>query len=192
MAEKNLQIFDEIADIVEKAELAKVLAAELARFSIYDIMKIAGELHREIDLLPSPYREKSRPYFVEQLFGRYQKIMTMRSKGDFQGLRGRIGNLSIYREFCSAESRHIKEIGDDEGDEDAEYRQFSSLYYFLISCFYMFVIEEPGHPVGTPFPGGFAVLHCGNDYYCPIRDKEADVLFSICNFCPAKQDESNR
>ncbi len=119
MAEKNLRIFNEITDIIEKAELANVLSMELTKFSIYDIMKISNGLDREISLLPSPYREKSRPYFVEQLFGRYTKIMAMRSNGDFQGLRERIVDLSLYREFCNTESWHIEAICDNENNKDA-------------------------------------------------------------------------
>jgi uncharacterized protein (UPF0305 family) len=192
MAEKNLRIFNEIADIIEKSELANVLSMELTKFSIYDIMKISSGLDREISLLPSPYREKSRPYFIEQLFGRYTKIMAMRSNGDFHGLRERIVYLSLYREFCNTESRHIEAICDNENNKDAVHGPFSSLYYMLISCFYMFVLGEPGHPVGTPFPGGFVVMQCGNSFYCPIREKEKDVVYSICNFCPSQQDEDNR
>lgn len=188
MEEKNLSFFCEIIDITEKAELAKVLASELNKYSIYDVMKISAGLDKEINLLPSPYRERSRPYFVEQLFGRYAKIMAMRSNGDFYDLKERIGYLNLYREFCNTESNHIKAICNEENDRDV----FHSSYYLLISCFYMFVLEEPGHPVGTPFPGGFEVVHCSNAYYCPIRDKEKDVEYSICNFCPSKQDEDNR
>ena len=53
----------------------------------------------------------------------------------------------------------------------------------------MFVLDEPGHPVGMPFPGGFRVEKRGRDYYCLIRDKEKEILYSICNFCPARQTE---
>jgi uncharacterized protein (UPF0305 family) len=63
------------------------------------------------------------------------------------------------------------------------------LFYYLIAAFTMFVLEEPGHPVGMPFPGGFTVEQRGRDYYCLIRDKEKDVSWSICNFCPALQTE---
>ena len=49
--------------------------------------------------------------------------------------------------------------------------------------------DEPGHPIGMPFPGGFTVERRDDNYYCPIRDKEKDVPFAICNFCPAKQSE---
>ena len=63
MAEKNFHLFNEIVGISEKAELANILAGELAKYSIYDTMKISSGLDREISLLPPPYREKSRPYF---------------------------------------------------------------------------------------------------------------------------------
>ena len=195
MAEKNFSIFNEIIDITDKAELATVLSSELAKYSIYDIMKISSWLDREISSLPSPYREKLRPYFMEQHFGRYTKIIAMGSSCDFRGLKDQVADLGLYKEFCNIESRHIEEICENECNNDAVYGLFSSissLYHMLISCFYMFVLEEPRHPVGTPFPGGFVVVHCDNLYYCPIRDKEKDVVHSICNFCPSQQDADNR
>ncbi len=158
-------------------------------------MKISSCLDREISLLPSPYREKLRPYFIEQHFGRYTKILAKRSSRGFHGLKDQIADLSLYKGFCNIESIHIEEICENERDKDAVhglFSSFSSLYYMLISCFYLFVLEEPGHPVGTPFPGGFVVVHCDNLYYCPIRDKEKDVVHSICNFCPSKPDPDNR
>ncbi|HDQ07879.1 MAG TPA: DUF2115 domain-containing protein, partial [Methanoculleus sp.] len=66
------------------------------------------------------------------------------------------------------------------------------LFYYLLCAFAMYVLDEPGHPVGTPFPGGFAVFSRDGRYYCAIRDKEEEILHSICNFCPALQDPANR
>jgi uncharacterized protein (UPF0305 family) len=191
MAAMNPHIFEEIIDITEKAELANVLASELAKYTIYDIMKIRAWQDREINLLPSPYREKARPYFIEWHLGRYAKIMAMQSNGGFRSLKGRIEDLSLFREFCDTENKRIKSRC-DETDEESLYDPFHSLYYLQLSCFYMFALGEPGHPIGTPFPGGFTVKRSGDAYYCPIREKEKDVEYSICNFCPAKQDESNR
>lgn len=187
----NPRIFEEIIDITEIAELANVLAGELAKFTIYDIMKIRAWQDREINLLPSPYREKARPYFIEWHLGRYVKIMAMRSNGDFHNLKGHIENMSLFREFCDTENERIK-TKYDEDDDDSISGPFHSLYYLEVSCFYMFVLGEPGHPIGTPFPGGFKVKQSGDAYYCPIRDKEKDVEYSICNFCPSLQDESNK
>ena len=65
------------------------------------------------------------------------------------------------------------------------------LFYYLMAAFTMFVLDSPGHPVGMPFPGGFAVEDRNGTFYCLIRDREKEVFFSICNFCPAKQTEEN-
>jgi uncharacterized protein (UPF0305 family) len=192
MTERNIHIFSEIATITEKSILATALAEELAGYSIYDMMKISAGLDREINLLPSPYRERSRAYFTEQLFGRYTKVMKMQSDGDFNSMKGEIADLSLYRNFCDMESKHLEARLASENDSDEAFSPFHSFYYLTISCFYMFVLDEPGHPVGTPFPGGFTVRQQGDKHYCPIRDKEKDVEYSICNFCPARQDERNR
>ena len=66
---------------------------------------------------------------------------------------------------------------------------FYNLFYYLLCAFAIFVLDEPGHPVGMPFPGGYAVTLRNGEYYCLIREKEEEIWHSICNFCPAKQDD---
>ena len=58
---------------------------------------------------------------------------------------------------------------------------------YLIAAFCMFVLNEPGHAVGTPFPGGDTVKLIDGVYYCPVREKTGDVDSAICPFCPALQ-----
>ena len=60
------------------------------------------------------------------------------------------------------------------------------LKYLLIG-FRMFVLREPAHPVGTPFPGGHEVESENGVFYCPVRDKADDVPYAVCPFCPAMQ-----
>ena len=191
MAEANPRIFDEIADITEKAGLAEALARELAKYSIYDIMRIRAWQEREIELLPFPYRERARPYFIEWHVGRYFKAMALLSSGDFRSFSGPIKDPGRFKEFCDTESRRLRERYDMD-DDDSMYGMSAGLYYLQLSCFYMFVLDQPGHPIGTPFPGGFSVRQESGEFYCPIRDKEKDVWYSICNFCPARQDERNK
>jgi uncharacterized protein (UPF0305 family) len=155
MTEEDLDIFERIAGITEKAALAEALMAELARYSVFEIMKIRADLDREIERLPSPYREKVRPYFIEWQIGRYTKLMAMWSRGDLNGLAGPIEKPDLYGEFCATESMRLKERHENvQDDDDTTFNPFLSLYYLQLSCFYMFVLDEPGHPVGMPFPGG--------------------------------------
>ncbi len=60
---------------------------------------------------------------------------------------------------------------------------------YLLAGFSMYVEDGPGHPVGTPFPGGLQVSQDGWTTYCPVREHADDVPFSICPFCPALQSE---
>ena len=58
---------------------------------------------------------------------------------------------------------------------------------YLIAAYTMYIAEEPAHPVGTPFPGGYTVeLHEGV-YYCPVRAAQSEVDETLCRFCPAVQ-----
>ena len=183
MSEKDLRVFSEFTDITSKAELAECLFAELAGYSVFDLQEISAHLEHEIDVLPSPYRERVRPYFLEQYFRRYGSIMAMRQQGVFARPGQEIRDVPLFRDYC----RIVSEFRPPQGPDGNI--PFSGHFYFVVSAFFMFVMEEPGHPVGMPFPGGFAVKKKADGFYCPIRDKEKDVITSICNFCPAKQEK---
>jgi len=176
----------DIGDIREKRALAKVLCKEILRLNIVDLQRMSAAIEKEVDKLPSPYREKIHPYFLEQFFGRYFRVLKMHDEGKLEGLDGDIADKKLFGEYCTM----LTGLGGDgRSGEGLGLEPAYGGYYHLISCFAMFVQDEPGHPVGTPFPGGFMVERRSDGYYCPIRDKEKDVSFSICNFCPAKQSE---
>jgi uncharacterized protein (UPF0305 family) len=186
--EKSFRVFLQIKDMTGRRELAEALSQEILKFSVYDLQIISARLEKEIIGLPSPYKEKIRPYFIEQYFGRYNRIGTMQSSGELNGIEGEIKDPGLFRDYCRMIVSRFpaRDIQDDEEITDAP---FNSFFYYLISAFYMFVMDEPGHPTGMPFPGGFKVQSRDGVVYCPIRDKEKEVEYSICNFCPAKQDE---
>jgi uncharacterized protein (UPF0305 family) len=190
MDDHDLQTIQTLAGLTEKAEIAKALCEALSRYTLADLQQSSARMEREVSLLPSPYREKVKPHFAEQYFGRYGWIMSMHGNGECRRLTGPVQDLKLYREYfamMAVMKAPADEIGfgvDDEG-----YDRFR-MFYYIVSAFYMFVLDQPGHPVGMPFPGGFTVRQQGTEFICPIRDKEKDVESSICNFCPAKQDEA--
>jgi len=172
-----------------KGELGEAVASEILKYSLYELQVIGGKVRQEIDKLPSPYREKVRPYFQQQLFDIYNRLMSMQRSGEFSKMKAKVKDPALFEEYLDMLPggcfNDPESTGTDFNFEDP----VKSLFYYLLSCYTMFVLDEPGHPVGTPFPGGFAVGKRGDEYYCPIRDKEEEVPFSICNFCPAKQME---
>lgn len=171
--------------------IGAIIAQEVLQYTLFDLQVIGGRLHTEVTNLPSPYRERVCPYFREQLFGAHHTLLIMSRTGAFRSMTSPISDRDTFLEFCAM----IPE-GCFAWDERAERTPFPyapkhRLFYYLMAAFTMFVLDRPGHPVGMPFPGGFAVEDRQGTYYCLIRDREKEVFFSICNFCPAKQTEEN-
>ena len=180
-----------IRSATTKAELLDILAKEIGNYSLFDLQLIGGRLYNEIRKLPSPYREAIRPYFIEQLFGMHHALLRLYRSRETHPLHGPLRDPVAFGDFCEI-IPHGCFAWEDQLDRNPYLRNPKMrLFYYLVSAFTMFVLDKPGHPVGMPFPGGFKVEQKGRDYFCLIRDKEKDVFYSICNFCPAKQAEEH-
>ena len=175
-----------------RGELGSIVAGEIAAYSLFDLQIIGGRLNSEIEKLPSPYREAIRPHFRKQIFGKHHELLSMHRSGAFTRLDGPVRERETFDRFCAMLPGGCF-AWNDASERNPYFRNPKNrLFYYLIAAFTMFVLEEPGHPVGMPFPGGFAVEVRGGKYYCLIRDKEKELSWSICNFCPALQAEEQR
>jgi hypothetical protein len=173
-----------------KGELGTLIARETLKFSVFDLQVICGRIHYEISRLPSPYREAVRPYFLQQIFESHHQILLMYRSGLFSRMDMPLKDPALFREFLvmvppacfskEVESEYVPHLGSP----------VQTFFYFLMAAFSMFVLDRPGHPVGMPFPGGFRVEERDGQFFCPVRDKEKEVPFSICNFCPSYQSPS--
>lgn len=173
-----------IGPMRDKKALAGALLGEMGRLGIGGLQRISAAMEREIGLLPSPYRERVRPYLRDQFFGRYFRFAGPDGTGT--AIAGDIRDPEQFAGYCAM----LAKLADDPRSWEAvrDLPQYTG-YFHLVSCYAMFVLDEPGHPAGMPFPGGFRVEKRPDGYYCPIRDKEKDVPYSICNYCPARQSE---
>jgi uncharacterized protein (UPF0305 family) len=161
-----------------KEALAAVIAGEIATYSLSDLLRLRALVERDLRHVPPHYRARLQPRIMEHLFGTHHAILLSHRRGRFDGLHGPLdGKLG---EFCDM-------LLDLPNREEGDLRLI--LFYYLIAAFTIFVRELPGHPVDTPFPGGFRVEERDGTYYCPVREKEDDVETSICPYCPAKQAE---
>jgi uncharacterized protein (UPF0305 family) len=61
------------------------------------------------------------------------------------------------------------------------------LIYGIISIYTTFVLEEPIHPVGTPFPGSLYVEEHDGVFYCPVKDANLESPNAVCKMCIAEQ-----
>ncbi len=160
-----------------KEALAGVIAGEVATYTLDDLLHLRASVEHDLRHVPPHYRARLQPRMMEHLFGTHHTIMLHHRKGGFGDLHGPVeGKLG---EFCDM----LLGLPDPEDDRDPRL----VLLYYLIAAYTIFVCELPGHPAGTPFPGGFIVEERDGTYYCPVREKEDEVETSICPYCPAEQ-----
>jgi uncharacterized protein (UPF0305 family) len=164
--------------ITGKRDLAEFILRHVQQYSLNDLQMFRGAIERELRHLPPPYRRKLYPKMKEQVFGTHHRLLLMHRSGDFAKIHGNVGDR--FREYCTMVERACTACVHM---QDAR----REALYFLLAAFNMFVLDLPGHPVGTPFPGGFRVEMRFGEFLCPIRDKEGEVETSICPFCPARQ-----
>jgi len=160
-----------------KEALAAIIAGEVATYTLHDLQDLRASVEHDLRHVPQHYRAKLQPRMMEHLFGTHHIIMLGHRRGRFGDLRGQPGGK--IGEFCDM----LTGLPDNEDERDLRL----VLLYYLIAAYTLFCCELPGHPVGTPFPGGFLVEERNGTYYCPVREKEDDVETSICPYCPAEQ-----
>jgi uncharacterized protein (UPF0305 family) len=147
-------------------------------YSPRDIRQLVEGFSRKINDVDPDYRIRITEKVAEHLLGTWQTIRLMEQQGAFNRLTGPLpSGAQQYWEMVAIEC---------EGSVTARNLRSRFLRY-LLGAFSMFVLLEPAHPAGTPFPGGDSVEFVEGMYYCPVRTKANDVGGALCPFCPAVQ-----
>jgi uncharacterized protein (UPF0305 family) len=174
------QITNECHDLqmaATRGELGMKLAVLTLRHSPVDIQQMRRNFGKKIQELTPEYRDTLTQKINEHLLGTYQTIRLRYQQGSF----GTMAKPVTYQQKSYWDM--VISQCTDTGDSNPRIRFLN----YLLAAFCMFVLEEPGHPVGTPFPGGDTVQLIDGIYYCPVREKAGDVDAALCPFCPARQ-----
>jgi len=174
-----LFVFERLRGVETKGELGRAIASEVLCYTLHDLQGMRGVLEADLRHLPSQYRRRLLPRMREQIFGAHHRLLVMARNGSFSRMTEPL--REGWPDYCKRAEEVCRGDGVPGGDPA------HAILYFLLSGFVMFVLEEPGHPVKTPFPGGFEVEKRDGVYYCPVRDKVEEVRVSICPWCPAVQ-----
>ncbi|MDO9538418.1 MAG: DUF2115 domain-containing protein [Methanocalculus sp.] len=161
-----------------KGELVHLLADEMARFDLRYLEQMYARFDEKTRDLPESYRNLLLPKVKEQLFAAHHRLLLLARSGEAEEL---IEPLSpavwAFFEMVGIAAR-----------EKAKTKDPTFLYLkYLLAGFTIFVMGEPAHPVGTPFPGGQIVDEWDGEYLCPVRDYADEIRFALCPFCPAVQ-----
>jgi uncharacterized protein (UPF0305 family) len=168
----------ELRQAATRGELGEKIAALVLCHSPSDIQRMKQNFETKVqDLLPE-YRNQLTKKITENLLGTYQRIRLAHQQGLFRTWREPV--LVEQMEYWDMVAGQCHES--DTGDAPA-----LRFLKYLLAGYCMLVLNEPGHPAGTPFPGGDTVQQIDGISYCPVREKTGDVDSALCPFCPARQ-----
>ena len=179
------QIRSDLQDIKSartRCELGTVISTIVLRYSPKDIEQMRRNFKEKIRDVSPEYRDRLQEKITEHLLGTWQTLRLMHQQGAFATMNEPVQKeVGAYWEMVATQFG-----GGGTSVNESDYIRLR-LLKFLIAGFCMFVQHEPGHPVGTPFPGGDRVQYIDGIYYCPVRQKANDVDAALCPFCPARQ-----
>ncbi|EKQ54043.1 MAG: hypothetical protein B655_1017 [Methanobacterium sp. Maddingley MBC34] len=162
---------------ISKDKLFKVLKEEARSIHIQDIMRGSNFLKEDVKFMPPRERKDIIARFTKALFVRIKDI-----KDDHSHYSGYVDPDKL-KNFLNIQNENIQ--NSQNLDEKCFY-----LIARVVSTYTAFVKEEPIHPVGTRFPGGFTLRLVDGVFLCPVKDKQKDTPSALCRFCVSVQDKS--
>jgi uncharacterized protein (UPF0305 family) len=161
-----------------RGDLGVRIAFMVLQHSPVEIQRMNLNFSNKIRDITPEYRDRLSKKITEHLLGTYQRIHLLEQQGAFKAMQEPLTDLQKNYWDMAA--------GQCSGDVGGDAPDIRFLKY-LLAGFCMLVLNEPGHPAGTPFPGGDSVQYIYGVYYCPVREKANDVDAALCPFCPALQ-----
>lgn len=154
------------------------LKKEASDISVTDIMTAYSYLVAEGKYVQGNYREEYLRAYVKGFILRLKEIKNNQNK-----FKDTVNTCELKEavELLNEQEQMLLKIRSKES-------HFFKIYK-IISIYTTFVLDEPIHIVGTPFPGGFKVKYENGTYFCPVKDKQNDNPGAVCGFCIAEQDE---
>lgn len=173
MFEKFDALIDE-DDKISKDDLMIVLKEELSDVSVFDLMIISAEIIENNKYVQKSYQEKSKKIYVDSFINRVNEIRS---------------NDTVYDDYFNRDDfvEKLNNLKDIFKLVSKDRKNKSSIISFVVSLYTTFVLDEPIHPIGTPFPGSLEVIMENGVYYCPVKEANIDTPNSVCRLCIAEQ-----
>lgn len=161
-------------DKISKDDLMVVLKEELTDVSVFDLMIISAEIIENNKYVQESYQEKSKKIYIDFFLNRVKEIRS---------------NDTVYNDYFNRDDfveklNNLKEIYKS---ISTDRKNKSPLINLVVSLYTTFVLDEPIHPIGTPFPGSLEVIMENGVYYCPVKEANMNTPNSVCRLCIAEQ-----
>ena len=173
-------IFDDLEKLLElknikKADILNILKEYSNNIGIYEQMLACESLKADNQYVQKEYAEKFDAVYIKSFIFRINDIKN---------------NKKQYTESISKkdlkEAINLFRYNFNEETTNRNENDKFPLIYALISLYTTFIIEEPIHPEGTPFPGNLYVIKKKGKYLCPVKDAQLESPNAVCKICIAE------
>lgn len=162
---------------ISKMDLIAFLKEEAQQIHINDFIKTCSFLRKSMEHVHPKYQEEYIKMYVEGYLKSYRDV-----KNDKTIYEGFVNNDELKKAIILLKQQE-RLMEEEFGKHNRSFKP-----YMILSLYTTFVLDEPVHPVGTPFPGGLTVRKMGKIYYCPVKKNNEDNPLAVCGFCIAKQE----
>ena len=175
-----MTIYDDFNDIsIEENDISKIGLLDVLKkysdtISVFDLMQITGEMMEDSKYVQENYRKKSHEVYVKHFLMRINDV-----KSDDNEYSGVVDKEDFIDSIARLKSYEL--------EESKSFKSKFPLIYVIISLYTTYILEEPIHPVGTPFPGSLYVEEKDGVYYCPVKDANLESPTAVCKICIAEQ-----
>ncbi len=173
-------MYDEFSKTVISEEkisndvLLDILKDYAGTISVFDLMEVNAEMIEDSKYVQDSYKKKSHGVYAKYFLGRIKEI-----RDNNKHYTHRIDK----EEFIDA----VATLKSYEDANSMSHKTKFPLIYAIVSLYTTFLLREPIHPVGTPFPGSLQVEIINGNYYCPVKDANIDSPNAVCKMCIAEQ-----
>lgn len=176
----DVEMYDDFSDVVSSENtvspqsILDILKKYCETISVFDLMAVNAEMIEESKYVQDGYKKKSHGVYAKYFLGRIKDVHSDKNHYDEPVDKEEfIDAVATLKSYHDAESHTSK-------------TKFP-LIYGIISLYTTFILHEPIHPVGTPFPGSLYVEEHDGKFYCPVKDANLESPNAVCKMCIAEQ-----
>ena len=175
-----MNFYDDFSNVISNEKsispnsVLDILKKYSSTISVFDLMDVNCEMINESKYVQESYKKKSHGVYAKYFLGRIKYVKSDKNlykhETDKNEFIDALSRLKTYHETESITSK----------------TKFP-LIYAIISIYTTFILNEPIHPVGTPFPGSLKVEEKNGVFYCPVKYANLESSNAVCKMCVAEQ-----
>jgi uncharacterized protein (UPF0305 family) len=158
---------------MDSADLLHILKEQARKISNEDICLARASIVDSMQDLPEKYRKAYSSDYFAYMYAAFQELRTC--------------NISDKGEPVDIEEHRnlLLRISQQKDEGNARQRAFNRFVAVVIP-YLAFIARRTIHPPGMVFPGGLTITSQGDEYYCPVKNKQSGVELSLCDFCKCR------